>query len=303
VGETTAVAATVNGQPIYELAVQRGLERVPPAKRAQARPELINYLVDNLLIEQHLKQLGVAVDKAEVDKRVAEMRAELKKAGRDFDKMLAEIKVSEAELREHIAADLRWYKHASAQATDKVLKELFASSKDMFDGTTVRARHILLSPPAGDAEAAEARLRAFKKQIEAQVEAGLAKLPAGTDKLGREKARGTLLIDSFAAIAKEKSACPTKNNGGDVGWFQKAGFMVAPFSQAAFALQPNQMSDVVRTPFGLHLILVTERKPGRDVKFEDVKEMVKEVYCERLHETLAGQVRARSKIVINPEPK
>jgi peptidyl-prolyl cis-trans isomerase C len=303
VGETTAVAATVNGQPIYELAVQRGLDRVPPAKRAQARPELINYLVDNLLIEQHLKQLGVAVDKAEVDKRVAEMRAELKKAGRDFDKMLAEIKVSEAELREHIAADLRWYKHASAQATDKVLKELFASSKDMFDGTTVRARHILLSPPAGDAEAAEAQLRAFKKQIEAQVEAGLAKLPAGTDKLGREKARGTLLIDSFAAIAKEKSACPTKNNGGDVGWFQKAGFMVAPFSQAAFALQPNQMSDVVRTPFGLHLILVTERKPGRDVKFEDVKEMVKEVYCERLRETLAGQVRARSKIVINPEPK
>jgi len=183
------------------------------------------------------------------------------------------------------------------------LQELFESNKDMFDGTTVRARHILISPPPGDAKAeanATATLQAVKKQIEANVEAGLAKLPASTDKLAREKARTDLLVEAFGAEAKTRSECPTKANGGDVGWFQKAGFMVAPFSHAAFALQPGQMSDVVKTPFGQHLILVTERKPGRDVKFEDVKEIVKEVYCDRLRENLAAQVRARSKVVINP---
>jgi len=302
----TAVAAKVNGQPIYETAVQRGLERVPPAKRGQVRPELIGVLVDNLLIEQHLKQSGIKVEKKEVDQRVEEMRAALKKTGRSFEKMLAEIRVSEPELREHIAADLRWYKYASTQANDKALKELYEGNKDMFDGTTVRARHILLTPAANDPRAAataETQLRAYKKQVEDQVTAGLAKLPASTDKLAREKARGNLAVEAFAAIAKEKSDCPTKSNGGDVGWFQKAGYMVAPFSQAAFALQPFQMSDIVKTQFGYHLILVTERKPGRAIKFEDVKEMAKEVYFDRLRDTLAAQVKARSKIVVNPGPK
>ena len=60
--------------------------------------------------------------------------------------------------------------------------------------------------------------------------------------------------------------------------------MVAPFSQAAFSLQPFQMSDVVKTQFGYHLILVTERKPGREVKFEDVKEMVKEELDRQMRE-------------------
>src|SRR5262249_13929927 len=174
-----------------------------------------------------------------------------------FDKMLGELKVTEAELREHITADLRWYKYANAQANDKALEQLFAGNKDMFDGTTVRARHILISagPDARSAAAAHATLTQVKKQVQEKAEAGLARLPASTDKLAREKARANLLIEAFAAAAKEKSECPTKNNGGDVGWFQKVGFMVAPFSNAAFALQPNQMSDVVRTPFGLHLIL------------------------------------------------
>ncbi len=302
----TAVAATVNGQPLYELAVQRGLERVPPAKRAQVRPELIGVLVDNLLVEQHLKQLGVTVEKKEIDGRVEEMKEALKKSKRDFQKMLAEIKVSEPELREHIAADLRWMKYATGQAKDKSLKELFDANKDMFDGTTVRARHILLTPAPNDARAAanaEAQLRAFKKQIEEQVAAGVAKLPTTADKLEREKARGNLLVEAFGAIAKAKSECPTKASGGDVNWFQKAGHMVAPFSQAAFALQPYQMSDVVKTQFGYHLILVTDRKPGREVKFEDVKEWVKDVYSDQLRENLAAQVRAKARIVINPPPK
>jgi peptidyl-prolyl cis-trans isomerase C len=304
----TAVAASVNGEPIYEVAVQRGLERVPPQKREQARPDLLNFLVDNLLIEQSLKQGGVAVEKTEIDKRVEEMRAELKKGGKEFDKMLTELKVSEDELRSHIAADLRWYKYATAQATDKVLRDLFDSNKDMFDGTMVRARHILVTPTAGDpkAEAAvTATLRGYKAQVIAAVEAGLTTLPpaTATDKLAAEKARLTLMSNAFSDIAKTKSECPTKLQGGDVGWFQKAGFMVAPFSQAAFTLQPGQMSDIVKSPFGLHLILVTDRRPGRDVKFEDVKEMVKEVYCDRLRENLAAKVRAQSKVVINPAPK
>ena len=52
--------------------------------------------------------------------------------------------------------------------------------------------------------------------------------------------------------------------------------MVEPFAKAAFALKPYEMSEVVKSPFGYHLILTVERKPGREVKFEDMKDVAKE---------------------------
>lgn len=303
----TLAAATVNGEPIYEVAVQRALQRLPPEKRDSARAQIIDYLAANIIIDQSLRAVpAYKVDKAQVDKKVNEMKAQMKAFGRDFGKMLADLRVSEDELRQHIAADLRWFKYATAQATDKALMELFTREKEMFDGTMVRARHILITPKAaGDSGLATvvAEARALRKTIEAEVEAGLAKLPASADKLTREKARGELLVQTFAKYAKSKSECPTKAAGGDVNWFQKAGLMVAPFANAAFALQVNQMSDVVRTPFGVHLILVTERKPGQAVEFKAVKDVVKEVYFDRLHDYVAAQLRAKAKVVVNPAPK
>jgi peptidyl-prolyl cis-trans isomerase C len=301
-----AVAATVNGQPIPETAVQRGLQRVPPTKYSEARPQIINYLIDQLLIDQYLQQLRIPADAKEVDKRVEEMKVELKKRNHEFAKMLGEMKLTEAELREHIAADMRWDKFADERATGTVLKGLFDAQKYLFDGSQVRARHILVTPASDDAKAAEqavAQLQAIKQQIEKGVADGLTKLPANTDNLTREKKRQSFLEEAFQAQAKEKSACPSKAQGGDVGYFQGVGFMVEPFSKAAFALKPFEMSSVVKTPFGYHLILVTDRKPGRDVKFEEVKEMVKEHYCTNLHESISSQAREKSKIVINPATK
>jgi len=299
----TGPAATVNGETIPEHAVQRALDRIPAARRSEERPKLVNYLIDNLLIDQSLRAAGWKVEAAEVDKSINDMKAELKKVNKDFDKMLAEMKVTEAELRHHIGADLRWFKYVSAQATDQALQELFNKNKDMFDGTAVKARHILISTPGKDAagqSVAVTQLQQIKKAIEAEVAAGLAKLPSNTDKLTVEKTRGTLLVEAFSKAAREKSECPTKNQGGDVGWFQKVGFIVLPFSEAAFALQPYQMSEPVQTPFGYHLILVTDRKPGKEVKFEEVKEVVREVYFDRIREGLIEQLRARAKIEIHP---
>ncbi len=298
-----AVAATVNGQTIPESAVQRGLKRVPPDKHADARPKILNYLIDQVLLDQYLQQMNIAVDPKEVDKRIEELKLEQQKRSLDFNKMLTELRMTEAELREILTNEMRWEKFADAQANDKALKELFDSQKYLFDGSTVHARHILLSPPSGDAKADEqaiGQLRAIKQQIDKQVADELAKLPATTDNLTREKKRQSVLEEAFAAQAKTYSACPSKAQGGDVGSFQGVGFMVQPFSRAAFALKPYEMSDAVKTQFGYHLILVTERKPGHEVKFEEAKEMVKEQYCTMLHDAISSQGREKSKIVINP---
>jgi peptidyl-prolyl cis-trans isomerase C len=301
---SNAVAATVNGQPIPEAMVKRGLDRILPGKREEARKELLNFLIDNLLIEQYLVQMKIVVEKAEVDKRIADMRAAAEKEKKNFDAMLKELNLSEAELREHMNADIRWDKYATAQATDKAMRELFDANKEMFDGAMVRARHILMTvTPEQSAEQCQSKLAGFKKEIQEKVAAGLAKLPPTSDALAREKARTSLTDEEFTAKARTESACPSKSQGGDVSWFQRAGMMVEPFAKAAFALKTYEVSDVVKTQFGYHLIMVTDRKAGRDVKFEDVKEDVKEIYCERLRENLAAQLRAKSKIEIIPPAK
>lgn len=301
------IAARVNGQPIPETAVQRALDRVPPAKKDETRPKVLDAFIDNILIDQYLLQLPqYGVDKAEVDKREEQVRAELKKQNKDFGKMLEEMKLTEAELREQIAADARWTNFCTAEATDAKLKQLFDSEKEVFDGTLVRARHILLTPPMNDPKAVEeatAHLRELKKKIETRVAAGMAAVPTDIDNLTREKHRRELLDDAFADAAKNNSQCPSKAQGGDVDYFQRSGKMVEPFSKAAFALKPFQMTDVVPTQFGVHLILQTDRRPGLEVKFEEIKEDVKDEFCDRLREQLLTKIKPRAKIEITPAPK
>jgi peptidyl-prolyl cis-trans isomerase C len=274
--------------------------------RADARRERLDFLIDNLLIEQCLVQRKVAVEDKEVDARVKQVYEEIQKSKQSVEAVMRDLMLTEAELRTQITAQLRWDKYADSQATDAALRTFFAAHTEMFDGSMVRARHILLTPPAGDAKAAEqARtdLLAFKQQIEDQVAAGLAKLPAQTDSAGRDKERARLTDETFAALARAKSACPSRERGGDLEFFPRVGAMVEPFAQAAFALKPSQVSDVVTTQFGYHLLLVTDRRPGKETKYEDVKDEVKGVYCMRLWEDLAAQLRQTAKIVINPPPK
>ena len=61
----------------------------------------------------------------------------------------------------------------------------------------------------------------------------------------------------FAELARQNSDCPSGEDGGDLGQFPR-GAMVREFDEAAFALQPGQVSDVIETPFGYHLIQRTE---------------------------------------------
>jgi peptidyl-prolyl cis-trans isomerase C len=303
---TNPVAATVNGQPISENSVRRALKRFAPEQRAEARPAIVAHLIDNALLDQYLEQQGVVMDRKEVEAKLQQVCDDLKKNDTTLEQLLRELTTTEQEFRSAIAAQLRWDRFVEKKATDENLLKMFNAEREMFDGTMVRARHILLSPPASDPQAeekAKADLLRYKKEIEETVTKGLASFQAQPDDLARENARRKLLEESFSDYARKYSACPSKELGGDVDWFPRGGHMVDAFSKAAFALKPFQMSEVVKSPFGLHLILSTDRKEGPETKFEDVKAEVKDVFCALLRERICAAMRPTAKIAFDPPAK
>lgn len=299
-----SVAATVNGYPIHETAVDRALQSVPMDERVKARDEVIQYLINNAIVDQYLLALKVTVDTKEIDQQLNTFKEELKKHEQDYALMLRRMKLTEAELRVQIENQLRWEKFVGQQASEEKLHSLFKHMPEAFDGTTIRARHILI-PATEDPKSkleAQTKLSALKTQIDKDVAAGMAKLPADADNLTKERQRLALLEDAFANAAKKNSTCQSAPEGGSLPAFPRYGGMIEPFAKAAYALRLFEISDVVVTPFGYHLIMVVGRKAGTPTKFEDpkVREAVKEVYEAKLKDAVLEQMKPRSKVEIVP---
>lgn len=130
-----------------------------------------------------------------------------------------------------------------------------------------RARHILFK--AGEEETAEVHAEKAKKAEEV-----LERARKGAD---------------FAALAREYSDDPSKGNGGDLGFFAR-GRMVPEFEDAVFAMTPGTVSDVVKTPFGYHIIQLVEIKPAATQPLEAVSEEITRTLRQKEAESLAFQM-------------
>jgi len=117
----------------------------------------------------------------------------------------------------------------------------------------VKASHILIK---ADPKADEAATHKAKEKIE---------------KIQKRIKNG----EDFAALAKEFSEGPSAPKGGDLGYFGP-GRMVKPFETAAFNMEPDAVSDIVKTRFGYHLIKVTDKKPANQIALKDVQDKLKQ---------------------------
>lgn len=152
--------------------------------------------------------------------------------------------------------------------SDEDAKKYYDANKDKFkDGEKVMVSHILV-------------------ETEAEANDILAKLNGVAD---------------FAALAKERSKCPSKEKGGELGLISK-GQTVPEFESAAFALQPGQLSAVVKSQFGYHIIKVTEKQPEKVLPFDEVKDQLKQMLLadkqKERFELILKDLKDKNKVII-----
>jgi peptidyl-prolyl cis-trans isomerase C len=300
----TGTAAKVNGQEIPEVAVWRALRQFSKEEQDVARKEILSHLTENALIDQYLTALKVEVKADEVDKLVGELKDELKKVQKDYTKELEQMMLTEAEFKAEVLAQMKWDKFLKDRASDAELKKMFDAAPSMFDGSMVRASHILMSPGTDKKaqEEAAGTLRGIKKACEDEAAKAVAAMPATATPVEKEAARTKKVGELFAAYAQKYSTCPSKKEGGDLSFFPRVGAMVEPFAKAAFEMKVGEMSDVVATEFGYHMVLVTAKQPGKQPTFEQAKEAVRAVYAMRLRDAVIGQMKPAAKIEMAAAP-
>lgn len=289
-----SVAASVNGRPIplrfVEMVAKRLLEQA--GNQQKDRPFAYRRATQQLVVRELLfaeaTARGLKAEDAKVETAYNEARvpypddrdwlAFLAQQGMDADAFRRELRIQHT-----VAALLRAEGElAGAQVTDQDARAYYDANPAKFDsGERLHASHILIRVP-GDAPSKQ------KEALRQKTDGLLAQIRKGGD---------------FAALARQFSAdAGSAAKGGDLGEFHR-GQMVPPFEAAAYALKAGELSGVVETPFGFHIIKLHERRPALKVEFEAARETITQAVLEERRqkrvEALVAQLWARSRIETN----
>jgi peptidyl-prolyl cis-trans isomerase C len=258
---------------------------IPPERRDEILRKILDDLVTYTMLKQEAQSRNIVVADAEVEQQLAGMKQEARTEAA-FAKALADRNMTLERLRADARVQLAISKMMNAQvssappATDADAKVFYEKNPDKFKrGESVRASHILIrcSDKAPEEE---------KKKARARIDAVLKRAKAGED---------------FAVLAREHSQDGSAAQGGDLNYFVK-GQMVQAFDQAAFSLKPNEISDVVTTEFGYHIIKVVDHKAAGTVPLEEVSENVKKFLSEQKKQETAqafiNSVKQKAKVEV-----
>ncbi len=266
--QADTVVAKVGGTEIMSSEIDRTLQTavaqnpqlaslISSGDQAEAfKKTILDQLIATELLYQEGKKLKIKDMKELVDAQEKQLKDRFPNAD-DFEALLKEQNVTEAVLREKMEKGIRIQKLIDEKVKNKItisdeeVKSFYEENKAKFvKQESVKASHILIRVEEGSDEAAS---QAAKKKSEAL----LKRVRSGED---------------FATLAKENSEDPSAaQNSGELGYFTKEQ-MVPEFSQAAFALNVGDVSDLVKTAYGYHIIKCEDKKPQQQVPFEEVRE-------------------------------
>ncbi len=257
--ELDRIAAVVNDHVILEsevqdqtffFASQQGISLADSASLASARKEVLERLIEEKVIIDKARERGMTVSDADIERAVDGVVQDMIRGTGSEQAFRAQLEregLTEEDLRELYRPRLEAQILASrlvrrevsteAEVTEAEIEEYYNENKDSFPQRpeTVRLSHIYISLMPDSAAYAQARGAA--ERVRERVLAG----------------------EDFAEIARELSADPSARKGGDLGYF-KRGQLAPQFEEAVFSLEPGEVSEVVQTRFGFHVIKLTDMR-------------------------------------------
>ncbi len=280
------VAANVNGQPVYagdaERLVRESLKDrdISHEARQALVKQSLEQLISRRLILARLAKDNASASSDEVERAIKSLTARAERDKLSVEQWLKRNGFTAASLREEVSWRIGWRRYLESHVTDAVIEHYFEQHRSHWDGSQVRARHILWNlDRTRDATAEQAAI------LQAQL-------------VRRQIMSGTL---SFAQAAQKHSSAPSRSEEGDLGYLPRHGVMDEAFSRATFDLEPGQISSPVVTPFGVHLIQCVEIRPG-DKTWKDRREELHLAVAQVLFDRLAAEERSGATITY-PSPE
>lgn len=275
-----AVIAQVDGAPIVygelkrEIAVALLGRPVPAGAEAFVEAQALEQLIGRRLLTARFRQLQIAPTPEELKRSEDNLTEQCRRLNITREEFLARNGMNAAQFEEFRYWEIAAERFAREQLTDEQLEKYFQDHKREYDGTELRVSHILL--------------RVGGQQDQAGAEPATAKAQRIRQELLDKKL-------TFAEAAAKYSDGPSRETGGDIGFMPRRGRMLESFSAAAFRLQVGEISPPLATPFGIHLITVTEVKAGI-LTLGDVRETIYAAAKQYMFLALAAELRKTAKI-------
>jgi peptidyl-prolyl cis-trans isomerase C len=265
--EVPAVVARVNGKDVtgdHYLIVWRHLRLLKMGDSEQAaegldqealKHEALDRLIRIELLSQKADEMGMQADPKEVNEIITDFQNRM--GGEDVLEQALNFRgVSMEEYRSDIAQSLRIEKllqqevYSETTVDPAEVRQYYDAHPQEFNvPEQVKARHILIFTAENDDPVK-------RKEALATIQGAAERIRNG---------------EPFEDVAREVSQDRSAASGGDLGYFGR-GQMVPEFEEAAFPLDKGQVSDVVETPFGYHLIKVEDKRPAGTLTFEEVEQ-------------------------------
>jgi peptidyl-prolyl cis-trans isomerase C len=222
---------------------------------SQLEGNVLDSLIGRELLYQDAQKNGIHIGDEAIDKQLETLKKRFPQE-KDFKNAMQKMHLSEQDVRGQIRQGMTIQKFVETKFVNQIsigekeTRAYYDGHQAMFKRPEeVRASHILIKL---DSKADEKTKLAARQKLE-----GIQKeLLGGAD---------------FGELAKKYSEGPSAAKGGDLGFFRR-GQMVPPFEKVAFALKPGEVSDIVVTRFGYHLVKVTDKKPEKTLAYAEVKD-------------------------------
>ena len=269
------------GNTIWDQEIEEGVKYKDKFKEM-----ILDQMIYTEVIYEAAKKENLLPTEEEVNKSIEEFNTSIKDNDA-YKKQLKELGIDDNFLKyqfeRNLASDNYKEKfNKDNSVTNDEIKKYYDENKDDFYIDQVEASHILIKTIDDEDKKLSDEKKAEAKKKAEEV---LAKAKAGED---------------FSELAKEYSQdTVSAKNGGDLGFFKK-GEMVKPFEEAAFSMKVGEISDLVESDFGYHIIKVTD-KEDRQKTFDEVKETIRKTLQDEKCDAQVEKLKEEAKVEKNEE--